>query len=74
VAWLHEGKAKQCNNKKIEQENKQTLQLSAHFSISKHNISSMLIFAPFLEAFKARMDVAMGSLVWWLVTLHIAGG
>jgi len=30
--------------------------------------------APFLEAFKARLDVALGSLVWWVVTLHIAGG
>ena len=30
--------------------------------------------APSLEAFKARMDVALGSLVWWLATLHIAGG
>ena len=29
---------------------------------------------PFLEAFKARLDVALGSLVWWLATLHIAGG
>ena len=27
--------------------------------------------APSLEAFKARLDVA---LVWWLATLHIAGG
>ena len=27
-----------------------------------------------LEAFKARLDVALGSLVWWLVTMHIAGG
>jgi len=27
-----------------------------------------------LEAFKARLDVALGSLVWWLATLHIAGG
>ena len=27
----------------------------------------------FLEASKARLDVALGSLVWWLVTLHIAG-
>ena len=30
--------------------------------------------APSLEAFKARLDVALGSLVWWLVTLHTAGG
>ena len=29
--------------------------------------------APFLEAFKARLDVALGSLVWWLATLHTAG-
>ena len=27
-----------------------------------------------LEAFKARLDVALGSLVWWFVTLHIARG
>ena len=30
--------------------------------------------APSLEAFKARLGVALGSLVWWLVTLHIAAG
>ena len=29
---------------------------------------------PSVEAFKARLDVALGSSVWWLVTLHIAGG
>ena len=28
--------------------------------------------APSLEAFKARLDVALGSLVWWLATLHTA--
>ena len=27
-----------------------------------------------LEAFKARLDVALCSLVKWLATLHIAGG
>jgi len=27
-----------------------------------------------LQAFKARLDVALGSLVCWLATLHIAGG
>ena len=30
--------------------------------------------APSLEAFKARLDVALGILGCWLVTLHIAGG
>ena len=29
--------------------------------------------APSLEAVKARLDVALGSLVWWLVTLQMAG-
>jgi len=29
--------------------------------------------APSLQAFKARLDMALGSLVWWLATLHIAG-
>ena len=32
-----------------------------------------VVDAPSLEAFKARLDVALGSLVWWLVILHIAG-
>ena len=30
--------------------------------------------APSMQAFKARLDVALGSLVWWLATLHIPGG
>ena len=33
-----------------------------------------VVDAPSLEAFKARLDVALGSLVWWLATLHIPGG
>ena len=33
-----------------------------------------VVDAPSLEAFKARLDVALDSLDWWLVTLHIAGG
>ena len=33
-----------------------------------------VVDAPSLKAFEARLDVALGSLVWWLVTLHIAGG
>ena len=32
-----------------------------------------VVDAPSLGAFKARLDVALGSLVWWLATLHIAG-
>ena len=30
-----------------------------------------VVDAPSLEAFKARLDVALSSLVCWLVTLHI---
>ena len=33
-----------------------------------------VVDAPSLEAFKARLDVALGSLVCWLATLHIARG
>ena len=28
--------------------------------------------APSLETFQVRLDVALGSLVWWLVPLHIS--
>ena len=33
-----------------------------------------VVDAPSLKAFKARLDVALGSLGCWLATLHIAGG
>ena len=33
-----------------------------------------VVDAPSLEAFKATLDVVLGSLVWRLATLHIAGG
>ena len=33
-----------------------------------------VVDAPSLEAFNARLDVALGSLGCWLATLHIAGG
>ena len=33
-----------------------------------------VVDAPFLAVFKARLDVAVGSLVWWLANLHTAGG
>jgi len=33
-----------------------------------------VVDAPSLEALKARLDVALGSLVWWLATLQIPGG
>ena len=32
-----------------------------------------VVDAPSLEAFKARLDVALGSLVWCLATLHVGG-
>jgi len=33
-----------------------------------------VVDAPSLETFQARVDVALGSLLWWLATLLIAGG
>ena len=37
-------------------------------------LPKVVVDAPFLEAFKARLDVALGSLVLWLATLHIVAG
>jgi len=33
-----------------------------------------VVDAPSLQAFKARLDVALCSLVWWLATLHMVVG
>ena len=38
----------------------------------RNRLSKEVVDAPSLEAFKARLDVALGSLVWWLATLHVA--
>ena len=32
-----------------------------------------VVDAPSLDEFKARLDVALGSLVWWLSSLPVAG-
>jgi len=39
-----------------------------------NRVSKEVVDAPSLDAFKARLDVALGSLVWWFVILLIAGG
>jgi len=39
-----------------------------------NRLSKDVVDAPSLEAFKARLYVALGSLVWWLVTVPTAGG
>jgi len=38
-----------------------------------NRLSKEVVDGPSLQAFKARLDVALGSLVWWLATLHTAG-
>ena len=38
-----------------------------------NRLPKKVVDAPSLEAFKAGLDVALGSLVWWLATLHVAG-
>ena len=49
--------------------------LQPYLSVTHWNrLPKEVVDAPSLEAFKARLDVALGSLVWWLATLHIAGG
>ena len=46
-----------------------------HLSIieSWNRLPKEVVDAPSLQAFKARLDVALGSMVCWLVTLHTAG-
>ena len=39
-----------------------------------YHLPKEAVDAPSLQAFKARLDVALGSLGCWLATLHIAGG
>jgi len=40
----------------------------------RNRLPKEVVDAPSLEAFSARLDVALGSLGCWLATLHIAGG
>jgi len=42
--------------------------------MSWNRLPKEVVDAPSVQAFKARLDVALGSLVCWLATLHIAGG
>ena len=43
-----------------------------HFTIP-NNVPREVVDAPSLEAFKARLDVALAGLVCWLAILHTAG-
>jgi len=39
-----------------------------------HRLPREAVDAPFLEAFKARLDEALGSLFWWKVSISMEGG
>lgn len=39
-----------------------------------HRLPREAVDAPSLEVFKARLDGALGNLVWWEVSLPMAGG
>ena len=39
-----------------------------------NRLPKVVVDAPSLEVFKVRLDVALGSLVCWVATLHIEGG
>jgi len=40
--------------------------------INWHRLPREAVDAPFLKVFKARLNVALGSLIWWLAILTIA--
>ena len=44
------------------------------FQIHWNRLPREVVDAPSLETFKARLDVALGSLVYWLATLLTTGG
>ena len=50
------------------------MQLAQKKGDALNRLPKEAVDAPSLEAFRARLDVALGRLVCWLVTLHIAGG
>ena len=47
-----------------------TQRLGMHWN----SLPEEVVDAPSLEAFKPRLDVALGSPLQWLATLHVAGG
>jgi len=51
-----------------------TAQLHPEGGDALNRLPKEAVDAPSLQAFKARLDVALGSLGCWLVTLHVAGG
>ena len=48
--------------------------MSLHGASFTPTLPEEAVDAPSLEAFKARLDVALGSPVCWLAALHVAGG
>jgi len=38
-----------------------------------HRLPREAVGAPSLEVFKARIDAALGSLIWWVATLPMVG-
>ena len=40
----------------------------------RHRLPREVVDAPSLEGFKARLDGALSNLVWWKVSLPMAGG
>jgi len=54
---------------------KKSISWRLHWVVMHWNtLSREVVDAPSLYAFKARMDVALGNLGWWLATLLMAGG
>jgi len=41
---------------------------------NRNRLPKEAVYYPSLQALKARLDVALGSLGCWFVALHIAGG
>ena len=40
----------------------------------RHRLPRKAVDAPSLEVFKARLDEALGNLIWWVASLPMVGG
>ena len=61
---------KNKNKNKNKQTNKKTERIMKH----RNNLPSEFVDVPSLEVIKARLDAILGSLIFWVTTVPMAGG
>jgi len=62
-----------CTDSQVPNHNLQSINFHPEGGDTPNRLPKEVVDAPSLETLKARLDVALGSLVWWLAILHTAG-